>query len=351
MAENAMNETVEDRIASYLEAEEAPVAEQKQEEAPAEEEAPEVVAEADDGQETATEATEAATEEVEEVQIGTWQELADHLETDVAELYNLTIPVTGADGQKQEVALGEYKDSYQASEKIKAEQAEMVQAKQAFEQEAQERKQAVEERFFQASKMIEAVESQLVGGLDNTQMENLRMSDPAEYAAIRQDYTERLSGVNAMKQQFAQEYYQYQQGIEQQAEAERQKWFAQDSQRVTEIIPEWANQEVRQKESAELDKYLISNGYPEEVVKSGLSSSDKSIARKAMLYDRQQQAKPELKKKVVSIGKKVLKSGKSKSKADLGRDQISADYKKFQKSGGNDVDAAKYVEKYILGDF
>jgi len=354
MAENVMNEqqqSVEDRIAGFLEAEEAP----QQETAPVQkqEQEQEVATEQDeetkesDAEETADVVSN--DEEVEEIQIASVQQLAEHLGTDVSELYNLTLPVTGADGQKHEVALGEWKDSYQASEKVKAEQDAIVSARKAFEEEAQQQKQAVEERFFTASKMIEAVESQLVGGLDNAQMEQLRVQDPAEYAAIKQDYTERLNGISAVKQQFAQEYYQYQQGIAQQTETERGKWAEQENQRIGEVIPEWANEEVRTKETAEMNKYLASQGYPDEIIQGSLSAVDKSLARKAMLYDRQQKARPEMKKKVVSIGKKVLKSGKSKSKAELSTEQAKADYKKFQKDGSLGA-AASYVEKHLLGE-
>jgi len=356
MAENVMNEqpqSVEERIVGYLEAEEGETTQQPAEQSEAQQEqetAPEKAEETKDGEETVEATTEGEeTEEVEEVQIASVQELAEHLGTDVAELYNLTLPVTGADGQKHEVALGEWKDSYQASEKVKAEQEATSKARKAFEEEAQVQKQAVEARFFTASKMIEAVESQLVGGLDDAQMEQLRVTDPAEYAAIKQDHTERMGGVNAIKQQFAQEYYQYRQGVAQQNEAERQKWAAQESQRIGEVIPEWANEEVRIKESGEVTKYLLDRGYPEDVVKDQLSASDKGLARKAMLYDRQQKAKPEIKKKVVSIGKKVLTSGKSKSKAELSSDRVKADYKKV-KNSGDDHEAAKFVEKYMLGD-
>jgi hypothetical protein len=351
MAENAISEdgrTVEERITDYLEAEEAPQEEEERRE-PEKAEEPGQSEEPEEAEEPEA-SEEPETDDVESVEISSWQELADHVGVEPADLYNLTIPVTGADGQRKEVSLGEWKDSFQATEKVNAEKARIEQERAAFEQEVAQKKQEMEEKFFHSAKMIEAAERQLVGGYDDAYMEQLRMSNPAEYAAMKQDHMERMNAINGMKQQLSQEYAQYQEKVSQESQAERQKWLEQQNKSLSEYVPEWTDQETRTKESGELAQYLVSKGYDQKVIATNLGARDIELARKAMLYDRQQKSKPEMKKKVVSIGKKVLKSGKSKSKSERKHDRVSQDYREFQKRGTVD-DAAAFIEKHLLGDF
>ena len=75
-----------------------------------------------------------------------------------------------------------------------------------------------------------------------------------------------------------------------------------------------------------------------------------------MLYDAQQKAQPAIKKKVVSIGKKVLTSGKSKSKVERVASEKANDMNKFRKGYKSNArielsDAASLIDKHFLGEF
>ena len=144
-------------------------------------------------------------------------------------------------------------------------------------------------------------------------------------------------------------------------EAQRQEFMAKQAenaykahQAMPQFIPEWSDENVAKQEKVSLVKYGIGEGYTEQELTSLVDPRVVRSLRKAMLYDAQQKAQPAIKKKVVSINKKVLTSGKSKSKTERNADIKNQDYKKFRQGGNNSNDelrnAANFIEKHLLGD-
>lgn len=79
--------------------------------------------------------------------------------------------------------------------------------------------------------------------------------------------------------------------MHQEAEHRRQQEQAVQYARLPEVIPEWKDQKVREKESAELWHYLVGLGRNPEELKNALNADDFAIARKAWLWDKMQQGK------------------------------------------------------------
>ena len=288
--------------------------------------------------------------EVEEVDITTFAELAEHEGIPLENLYSLTIPVTAADGTAKQVTLGEWKDSYQGKDLLQAERGRLEQQRQVFEQETKQKAQQMDNAFFVAAKVLEDAEA-AISNEDSARLQELRLTDPAEYAAIKADHKERITQVEARKQQLAQEYQQIAQQKTAQQEQQRAEYLQQAFHALPQFIPEWSDEKVAQSEKSELMKYGLGEGYAEQDLTTLADPRIVRTLRKAMLFDRQQKAAPEVKKRVVSIGKKVIGSGKSKSKTERKADQFQQDYKRFQKGGGTQADAAALIEKHLLGDF
>jgi hypothetical protein len=293
------------------------------------------------------------TEEVEEeeISVSTLSELADNIGADVADLYNLKIPVTKHDGTRTEVSIGEWKDSFREVEYARSEreQAEkqIESAKGTLAQKAQE----LESLFFQADAMSQAAEKQLMSDLAG--VEQLQHTDPTQYVLKKQQLAEKQNELKQVREQAANSYIQQQQKLQQEQHAQRQVYVAEQQQKLTEFIPEWKDSKVMEKESAELSAYLIDSGVPSEEVNNIVDAKIVDIARKAMLWDRQSKAKPDAKKKVIRIGKKVLKSGKTKPKTTRKANQYSRDLKKARKAlQGRDGEkaGASLFEKYFLED-
>lgn len=289
-------------------------------------------------------------EEVEEREIASLSDLAEHLGVDVADLYNVTLPVTAGDGTKKEVSLGEWKDAYQDREHLLAERRKFETRMGEVQQEIARKAQGLDGAYIQADQMIKAAEKQLIGEIDGPEMIQLRANNPAEYAAKKQEYRDRLTELQGMRQQAVMGYQQQMQENQRKLEMQRQEFLQSQAAMLPQIIPEWKDERRRQAESAELSEYLISAGFPKEQVESVDNASMVAIARKAMLWDKQQKSKPEVKKKILSIGGKVLKSGKAPTKTDRRVDERNQAKAKIRKASPRDSEKAAqaYIEKYLL---
>jgi len=357
MAEQVVS--VEDRIAGYLEAEEGEVqgeAEKQPEQAQAQPEATpeptqETTEEKEDGVQAEAEESTETQEEVEEVNISSFNELAEHEGIPLDSMYSLTLSATMPDGTSKEVPLGEIKDSYQASELLKTERARFGEERAAFEQEVGQKKQAMDAAFFTASKVLEDAESALMGNWNETQMNELRVNDPAEYALALTERDRAKVQLDSKKTELKDEYTKLMNMQQQEMQAQQAQNLQRAYQALPQFIPEWADEKVATQEKSQLVKYGLGEGYTEQELSSLVDPRVVRSLLKAMKYDAQQKAAPGIKKKVVSIGKKVIKGGKSQSKTERKHDELKTDFQKFKKSGGDVHDAADLINKHFLGEF
>ena len=98
---------------------EAPQLEAVEAEQPAEQaEQPEQTEQAEQTEEQpqASDETAEAVEE-EALEVSSISDLAEHLGVETADLYNVSIPITDANGERKEVSLGEWKDTFQNNER------------------------------------------------------------------------------------------------------------------------------------------------------------------------------------------------------------------------------------------
>ena len=266
-------------------------------------------------------------------------------------MYNLTFQVTAPDGTSKEVALGEVKDSYQASELLKTERTRFGEERAAFEQEVTQKKQDMDAAFFTAVRVLDDAEKEVMGRWNDTQMNELRVNDPAEYALALTERDRAQAQLKSRKDELKDEYQKLMNAQNQKFQAKQAENLQRAYQALPQFIPEWSDEKVATQEKSQLIKYGLGEGYTEQELSSLVDPRVVRSLRKAMLYDAQQKSAPEVKKKVVSIGKKVIKGGKSQSKTERKADEVKQDLAKFRKGGGHMQDAADLIEKHFLGDF
>lgn len=359
MAENAevaveqpaeQPKSIEERIASTLEPE-APVEPEQPAEPTAEPEAESEAVEAEEPEQP----SEPLEEEV--VEVENLHALADYLEVPVADLYNMKIPVTVADGTKEEITLGQYKDDYKTSTQYKRAQKELEDSKTAWEAEKQAKEQEVTQTLQQAQALIQVNEQQLMREMQNINWDKLREENPGEFSAKRQELYERQNAIGYAKQQAKDNFNK---SIAEQKTKSFDK-YQEDLQRelglMVEAIPAWKDESVAEVEQPKLLSYLVNQGYSPaqingevkdgEVVSPGIIDHRfYSLAYKAKLYD-EQVAKADLnKKKVLKIGKKVLRPGSKPSKNESKLDALAQSKQRLRKSGKMD-DAAKAIRELL----
>jgi hypothetical protein len=244
-------------------------------------------------------------------------------ETPPADLYTVKI-----NGEEKQVTRDELIANYQK------EQA----AAKRFEEAAQIRKEAETQReqYTQhqqlLSKAVERLESQiqLFANEGQPDWQNLLENNPHEYLKQQEIFKQRQTAMYEAQQ--AKAYLQQQQAHEQQQQL--QQHLAKESERlVNDLIPEWKNPEVRQKDEQELISYLRDTGYSDQdLINLNHSRADNIVlARKAMLYDRALKKANSLKKQtptaanpVPTVGNKAPSKGnKSIFDASLSDDEYS----------------------------
>jgi hypothetical protein len=233
---------------------------------------------------------------------------AQDSETPPADLYTVKI-----NGEEKQVTRDELIANYQK------EQA----AAKRFEEAAQIRKEAETQReqYTQhqqlLSKAVERLESQiqLFANEGQPDWQNLLENNPHEYLKQQEIFKQRQTAMYEAQQ--AKAYLQQQQAHEQQQQL--QQHLAKESERlVNDLIPEWKNPEVRQKDEQELISYLRDTGYSDQdLINLNHSRADNIVlARKAMLYDRALKKANSLKKQtptaanpVPTVGNKAPSKG------------------------------------------
>lgn len=248
---------------------------------------------------------------------------------DVDESGNLMLK-TKVDGQEGKATLKDLITSYQLRSHLDNETRAAAEQRKALQAQAAEMEQAVQQRIQHFEDLANLAQMELNRQFQNVDWQTLRQTDPAEYAALVQDYQARQAQINNALQSVQAERQQT--GAAQQARL--QQVLQEEAKVLPALIPEWADAEVAQKERAEIREYALSVGIPKAEVDSVSRASHVALLRKAMLYDRLQAAKPGVEKRVTTAPR-LVRPGQSVPRN--GTEQTLKTIKaNIRKTGGKD---------------
>ena len=209
------------------------------------------------------------------------EEELDEEQTDVEEeapqLQTFTVKV---DGQEVEVTQEELINGYSRQQDYTRKTQELSQQRKTIEEQQAE----LAQRDAIYSQLLPKMEAQLNAALgEEPDWNALYEDDPVGYVRQKQlwdEQKEKLTAVQAEQQRLQQESYVEQQKLIQQQVEEGQ-------QKLLELIPEWQNEEVANKEKAEIAKHAINVlGYTQEEVNSVYDWRALLGLRKAWLNDK-----------------------------------------------------------------
>jgi hypothetical protein len=200
-------------------------------------------------------------------------------------------------------------------------------ASQKFEEAAQIRREVEQQReqylqgLQQSQQFIDMVSQQAqqwaMEGQPNWQ--ELLENNPHEYLKQQEIFKQRQATLQAAQQQHA--YLQQQQAHEHEQQV-KQHLNNESERLLKDLIPEWKNEVVREREKGELLSHMLESGYSENDIKLITNSQFSKAefirtARKAMLYDRAMAKANSLKKQtptaanpVPTVGNKAGAQGK-----------------------------------------
>ena len=268
--------------------------------------------------------------EEEEVAISSLPELAEHQEWDPEWINTLAVPVK-VNGTAAEATISDLVANYQmnAAADQRLEDAK-VKAK-AQTEELRQKSEALEGQFAAVATLVESAEKLLNSETEGADLQSLRETDPAEYAAKVAELGQRRELIEGIKRDAVKTYQSL--TDEQKAEQREQleTHLRQEQESLLEKLPEWRDDATAKDEKARLGKFLIGSGFTEQDVMGASDHRLILLARKAMLFDEGQKKVDTAKKRVAKVPK-TLKPGAPKPQEQRSREKMTGLRKRLRNS-------------------
>lgn len=171
--------------------------------------------------------------------------------------------------------------------------------------------------------------------------QELRNADPDRYQAERAQVLERKEALEEVAKQRAQ--VQEEQANEMQRQAAQR--LQAEQARLPEMIPEWTDPSVAEREKKDLIPYLEKTGYTTQELGAVSDARALVLARKAMLYDKLMEGKPVAQKKSRKAPK-MAKAGQPKTKKQVSQRRRQQAFNNIGKQKG--VKAVNAAVDYLL---
>jgi len=241
------------------------------------------------------------------------------------------------DGEEIEVSLDEALQGYQRQQAFTKRSMEIAEQRKAAEQEAAQAKQARDYYAQQLEVLAQQIQQTIPQEPDWVSLAKEVTAE--EYNAIRAEYDNRKANLSKVEQE--------RQAIAQQQAAEQEKMLhehlrAQRSEMLNRI-PQWKDDDVRNKERLEVVEYARNIGFSEEEVAQATDARAVELLYKAMQWDNLQRKKPTAKKRTREAPK-MAKAGQPRTKKQVASRSRQQSMNRLNKE--RSVDAAV---SYLMG--
>jgi hypothetical protein len=323
--------TAADRIGSILDPKPQPEVEAQPETAP------EVTEQETAPEQATTEASDSPQEaETQEAQtqsdFSSIQELADAVGVPIDEFLGKIKGKVKINGVEQEVTLADMRNGYQMEADYRRKTSELAEQRKAFEAEREQVAQNLSYQYAQAQQVTGILEQQLTAEYQAVDWNDLRVTDPAEFAAKKQEFNERYNYVQGLKANVQTE-------LQRQAEEAQNKqayglhqMLQEESQRLAEAIPEFKDEAKAKVVKAEIKEFLKGLGYSDQEIGNVYDHRHVMILKDALEYRKLKSKGVEVKNKVVTAPK-LLKPGSNESRSDSSQGAIRDKIARLKKSG------------------
>lgn len=265
----------------------------------------------------------------------TLENLARHYGVEVDDLYeNLALP-TKVNGEEGQVPLKDLVKSYQLESAINQKSMKLSDE---LKQTEQEKEQIRQERELYQNQLKPFLEQ--LGSL-------VQQDQQVDWAKLAEENPQKYLQEKALADQRAQAYQQSEQQYQYMRSLQLQEHLARESAKLTDLIPEWKDPEVKKSEATELTSYMKNHGYSDQDIESITYGKAEWIdtIRKAYLYDKSTK-NVESKRKVSSAPKLKVKPGPARSSKEDKSDQVKTKFKKLRQTGKAD-DAASLIHDLL----
>jgi hypothetical protein len=315
-----------------------PIPDKVEEERPEEQEAPQPMeAEAEVTEEdNQLEAESYEDDEDDAVEVEESEEEDDY--EDVEEESQENLYTVKVDGEEVEITLDEALNGYQRQQTFTKRSQEIAEQRKAAEKEAAEAKQARDYYAQQLDVLAQQIQQTIPQEPDWVALAKEVTAE--EYNAIRAEYDNRQASLAKVEQE--------RQAVAQQQAAEQEKMLhehlrAQRSEMLNRI-PQWKDDDVRNKERLEVVEYARNIGFSEQEVAQATDARAVELLYKAMQWDNLQRKKPTAKKRTRQAPK-MAKAGQPRTKKQAASRSRQTAMNRLNKE--RSVDAAV---SYLMGN-
>jgi hypothetical protein len=250
---------------------------------------------------------EGQTETTEEAEPDVSDLIRQHFESDGELLKKVKFGVK-VDGLASEATADELIRSYQIQtaaekrlEEAKAKSHEVL-------AEATAKQAKVNERFAEVAALVESLETDLADDIKAVDMDKLRRTDPAEWAAKNAEFDKRRAKIQTKKLDAVTKYHKANQQAQEEQKAAFEKYMATEQVSLVSKWPELGDAKTRKVEIEKLSSFLSSSVNQTTAQQVSHNHELTLLARKAMLYDELKANTNAAAKKLEKVPK-VLKPG------------------------------------------
>ncbi|MCP4826217.1 MAG: hypothetical protein GY892_19205 [Shimia sp.] len=246
-------------------------------------------------------------------------------------------------GQEVEVTLDELLSGYSRQSDYTRKSQELAERRKSVEVLEQE----ITAERGQYAELLPAMRRQLEQQMQaEPDWDSLYEKNPIEATKLERQWRKGKEEREAQIRAVAAEQQRLAQVQQQQFDAQVQKQVASEQARLPEMIPEWRNADVAQKEAKEIRGFLISKGFSEQDVSGITHAGIVAMARNAMLFERGKQKVSQAQKgERNKSGPKPMRAG-SKGTQPRKRSDVEKAQNRLRQSG-RVSDAASVIKNLL----
>lgn len=246
---------------------------------------------------------------------------------------------TKVDGQESQTTLQDLIKSYQLEGHVNKRSMELAEQRKALESEAATMRGQLSSQIKQANVVVGLFAENLKSQHDSIDWKTLRVSNPAEYAALQADFQQRYHELHQLHENVAAMTKQQEAEDAAKAEEEHNAFVLKEFKALVDTIPAWRDPAVSKAESLEIMDFLKTRGFSDAEVSKLVDHRHILLVRDALAYQKaaknSQEVVEKLKDKTTKI---LLKPGSRNTNADKRTQSRQEQRAKVRKAGGT-VDA------------
>lgn len=244
---------------------------------------------------------------------------------------------TKINGESGAAKLAEMLKSYQLEGHVNKRSMEVAEKEKALQARAAEADQQFKRQLEYAEGLTNIAAKQLMEDYQSIPWAQLEAENPGQAALLRQKFQDKQNQLRGVYQNIEQNR---QQSMAKQQQL-MQQHIAKEAERLVELIPEWKDSSVANKERAEIREWGLKQGFTPEEMDTVGKASIVVMLRKAMKHDQLQQKKPEIENRVRQAPK-IVKPGQPAAQSSATQKLNNAKLA-VKKSGGKQGSVAAYL--------